>query len=159
MFGAKYRKEGRGYHKSVSLLSSLVPPSADGWQYSLLEVFGVLESVNAVKDPESVHYESLVKEYERLVSVICEDHICAANTHIRDKNICSNLIKEVEAECKEIVEYRIAAERWHLEIDSRSKDRLISFGEKLSCRFVAALLEDRASRMKFNYGFVRLTNK
>jgi aspartate kinase len=46
-------------------------------------------------------------------------------------------------ECKEILDFRIAAERWHLEIDARSKDRIVSFGEKLSCRFVAALLQDR----------------
>ena len=90
-----------------------------------------------------MHYETLVKEYESLVRVICADHVNAAKTQIRDESIRSELIKETEAECNEIVDYRIAAERWHLEIDSRSKDRIVSFGEKLSCRFVAALLQDR----------------
>lgn len=111
----------------------------------LLEVYGVLESVNAVNDAESVHYESLVTEYERLVHIISEDHVAAAELHIEDEDIRLRLIQEVRDECKEIIDYRAAAQRWHLEIDSRSKDRVISFGEKLSCRFVAALLQDRVS--------------
>ena len=115
----------------------------------LLEVFSVLEEVNSVKDIESVHYESLVTEYERLVHVICEDHVHAARTHIRDESIQAALVKEVEDECKEIVEYREAAQRWHLEIDGRSKDRIVSFGEKLSCRFVASLLQDRGVDAEF----------
>jgi aspartate kinase len=108
----------------------------------LLEIYDVLQKVNAVKDNESVHYESLVNEYERLVHVICEDHINAAETQIRDDTIRAELIKDTEGECREIIDYRIAAERWHLEIDGRSKDRIVSFGEKLSCRFMTALLQD-----------------
>lgn len=57
----------------------------------------------------------------------------------------ANLVNEIEAECRELIDFRLAAERWKLEIDSRSKDRIVSFGEKLSCRFVAALLLDRVS--------------
>jgi aspartate kinase len=109
----------------------------------LLEIFGVLEAVNVVKDTESVHYESLVNEYERLVQVICDDHVAAAKTHIQDPNLLSKLSQDIIAECKEILDYRLAAERWHLEIDSRSKDRIISFGEKMSCQFMAALLQDK----------------
>ncbi|KAE9374581.1 aspartate kinase [Stipitochalara longipes BDJ] len=115
----------------------------EGTTSRLLEIYGVLKEVNAVKDIESVRYESLVNEYERLVGVICADHIHAAKTQIRDESIRAELIKETEGECNEIIDYRIAAERWHLEIDSRSKDRIVSFGEKLSCRFVTALLQDR----------------
>jgi aspartate kinase len=96
-----------------------------------------------VKDTESVHYESLVKEYERLVEVIRDDHVAAATSHIQDPNILSKVSRDIVAECTEILDYRLAAERWHLEIDSRSKDRIISFGEKLSCQFMAALLQDK----------------
>ena len=111
----------------------------------LLEVFIVLANINTVKDTESVHYESLVNEYERFVHVIRDDHVSAAKSHIEDHTIQSRLINEIEAECRELIDYRLAAERWKLEIDSRSKDRIVSFGEKLSCRFVAALLQDRVS--------------
>jgi aspartate kinase len=110
----------------------------------------VLESVNSIKDPETVHYESLVNEYERLVHIIAGDHVAAAESHIQDETIRARLIREVRGECQEIIDYRHAAERWHLEIDSRSKDRIISFGEKLSCRFIAALLQDRVG-VGFDY--------
>jgi aspartate kinase len=109
----------------------------------LLEVFGVLQSVTAVKDTGSVQYENLVEQYEHFVQVICDDHLNAAQIHIRDPAIKATLITEIISECKEISDYRAAAERWHLEVDSRSKDRLVSFGEKLSCRFMTALLRDR----------------
>jgi aspartate kinase len=111
----------------------------------LLEVFALLEEVNAIKDKESSHYEVRVHEYERLVRVICDDHVAAAKIHIQDAGICEELKGAIVAECKEILDFRVAAERWHLEMDSRSKDRVISFGEKLSCRFVAAMLEDRVT--------------
>lgn len=113
--------------------------------HRLLEVFALLHEVNAIKDKEDAHYESRVNEYERLVQVICDDHIAAAYTHIQDQEICRTLKGLIVAECTEILDYRLAAERWHLEIDSRSKDRIISFGEKLSCRFLTALLEDKVT--------------
>lgn len=109
---------------------------------SLLEVFGVLKSANALKDVESPQYETLVQQYESLVKVICDDHKSAADSQIKDQKIREELKVSIEKECNEIVEYRVAAERWKLEIDSRSKDRLVSFGEKLSCQFMAALLQD-----------------
>lgn len=148
MLSAEYWKEGGRHDESVSLpLQALILPGAradpDRHTCRLLEIFGVLEKVKAIKDVESVQYESLVAEYERLVRVICEDHVNAANTYIQNGDIRKTLQADIEAECKEITDYRLAAERWKLEIDSRSKDRIVSFGEKLSCRFVAALLQDR----------------
>lgn len=109
----------------------------------------MLESISVVKDTESVHYESLVREYERLVRVICEDHVNAAQSNIKDLNLKASLTAGIRSECKEILDYRVAAERWHLQIDWRSKDRIVSFGEKLSCRFMTALLKDRVYVEKF----------
>jgi aspartate kinase len=118
---------------------------------SLLEVFGVLESIKTVKDTESIHYESLVREYERLIQVICEDHLKAAQSNLKDPALTARLSAEIRSECKEILDYRVAAERWNLEIDWRSKDRIVSFGEKLSCRFMAALLEDKVCLNNLTY--------
>jgi hypothetical protein len=53
-------------------------------RFRLLEIFGVLAAANAYKDQESVHYESLVAEYERLVKVIREDHTNAAREEAND---------------------------------------------------------------------------
>lgn len=78
-----------------------------------------------------------------MIQVIEDDHVHAAETHIRDPTLRDELVKEIQVECKEIVEFRLATERFHLEIDSRAKDRIVSFGEKLSCRFMVALLKDR----------------
>jgi aspartate kinase len=68
----------------------------------LLEIYGVLESVNAIKDPETVHYESLVNEYERLVHVIADDHIAAAESHITDETIRAKLIKKYGANARKL---------------------------------------------------------
>lgn len=110
--------------------------------FRLLEIFAVLEQVNSVKDGDAVHHDSLVHEYERLVNVICEDHVNAAQRDIKSPEIRDSLVAEIKTECNEIIDFRQAAQRWHLEIDSRSKDRIVSFGEKLSCRYLAALLRD-----------------
>lgn len=113
----------------------------------LLEVFNTLETVAAVKDTESLHYQSLVEKYESLVQVICEDHTNAAESNVTNPELRASLIEQIQNECREILDYRLAAERWHLQIDWRSKDRIVSFGEKLSCRFMATLLRDRVIRI------------
>ncbi|XMA12276.1 hypothetical protein WAI453_005067 [Rhynchosporium graminicola] len=121
----------------------------EGTTSRLIEVFSVLDTLNSVKDIESVHYASLVAEYERLVSIICEDHANAAHTYIRDDSLQTALVKEIEDECQEILDYRKAVQRWHLGIDGRAKDRIVSFGEKLSCMFMACLLQDRGVEAEF----------
>lgn len=152
MLCKEYWKEGRRYNKSVSIFETrnncACTRYTNAGLYRLLEIHSVLQSVNSLKDSDSDHYRSLVSKYEGLVDVIRDDHIAAAKSHIQDETIASKLANDIETECKEIREYRLAVERWHLEIDSRSKDRLVSFGEKLSCRFVAALLQDRVGHAK-----------
>lgn len=108
----------------------------------LLEIYSLLESLANVKESEAVHYESLVEQYNHMIQVIEDDHVLAAETHVGDPSLRAELVEVIRNECKELVEFRLATERWHLEIDSRAKDRLVSFGEKLSCRFMTTLLRD-----------------
>ncbi|RKF56337.1 Aspartate kinase FUB3 [Golovinomyces cichoracearum] len=115
----------------------------EGTTSRLLEILDLLRVANSTKDRDSWQYEKITNHYESLVRLICEDHIKAAQREIHDPNILSDLIKNIESECKEIFDYRIAAERWRLEINERTKDRMVSFGEKLSCQFLVAILEDR----------------
>jgi aspartate kinase len=118
---------------------------------SLLEVLGVLESIKTVKDTESVHYGSLVQEYERLIEVICGDHLKAAQSNLKDSTLRASLSEDIRRECKEILDYRVAVERYDLEIDWRSKDRIVSFGEKLSCQFMTAMLKDKVCLESLTY--------
>lgn len=80
-----------------------------------------------------------------LIMDICNDHIFAAESFVKDTELRDSLVKRVKDECTELVEYIVAAKRFNLEINSRSKDRVISFGEKLSCMFMAVLLKDVVS--------------
>lgn len=57
----------------------------------------------------------------------------------------SQLAGQIKAECQELIEYINAARRFNLEINSRSKDRVVSFGERLSCLFMTVLLKDVVS--------------
>lgn len=84
----------------------------------------------------------LVEQARGLMLDICNDHVFAAEAFINDEKLRQTLISKVKEECQEVVEYIVAAKRFNLEINSRAKDRVISFGEKLSCLFMAVLLQD-----------------
>ncbi|TLS25071.1 hypothetical protein PpBr36_07353 [Pyricularia pennisetigena] len=106
----------------------------------LLEVFRRLKSLEISIEPTQTE---LIDEARRIIQDICDDHVAAAEKFVRDASRCAMLIKDIQDECLELCEYIVAAKRFHLEVNARSKDRVASFGEKLSCRFMACLLEDR----------------
>lgn len=110
----------------------------------LLEVFRRLKSLEISIEPTQTE---LIDEARRIIQDICDDHVAAAETFIRDASRCAMLIKEIQDECLELCEYIVAAKRFHLEVNARSKDRVASFGEKLSCRFMACLLQDRVRHL------------
>lgn len=87
--------------------------------------------------------QDLLKDAEHIVQDICNDHVAAADDFIRDPQLRSLLKADTEMECQHLVDYLGAAKRFNLEINSRAKDRVVSFGEKLSCRFMTCLLKDR----------------
>lgn len=89
--------------------------------------------------------EGLLKEAKVIVHEICSDHVAAADEFIRDAELAAALKEDTKKECQLLVEYLEAAKRFNLEINSRAKDRVVSFGEKLSCRFMTYLLRDRVS--------------
>lgn len=85
--------------------------------------------------------QQLVEEAKSLILNVCNDHVFAAEAFVKDPEIQSNLVTSIKDECQELIEYVVAAKRFNLEINARSKDRVVSFGEKLSCRFMTALLQ------------------
>lgn len=81
-------------------------------------------------------------QYEKIVNAICDEHSQAAIIHIKSSKLQAGLVEQVEKECLWLKDFLAAAQKIG-EISPRSLDRIISTGEKLSCQFMAALLQDR----------------
>ncbi|KAK0392210.1 hypothetical protein NLU13_1708 [Sarocladium strictum] len=114
---------------------------AEGTTSRLLSVYGKLRAVGAFTSSEE-EQNDLIDEAKTLIQDICNDHVLATEATIEDPKLKAALSERIKAECQELIEYIHAARRFNLEINSRSKDRVISFGEKLSCLFMTALLKD-----------------
>ncbi|KAK3997661.1 putative aspartokinase [Cladorrhinum sp. PSN332] len=108
----------------------------------LLEVYKSLRAIVANPGDEESQDE-LLKDAKRVVHDIYADHVDAAETFIGDVDLREALKDDIQKDCQLLNEYLVAAKRFNLEINSRAKDRVVSFGEKLSCRFMASLLKDR----------------
>lgn len=140
MLGSKQGKEGRGHHEPVR---PLIPT----WNvlnlihYSLLGVYDKIKAVNTHTATEDDQQE-LLQQANGLILDICNDHIFASESYVQDPDLKASLISKIKAECQELIEYIAAAKRFNLEINARSKDRVVSFGEKLSCLFMATLLKN-----------------
>jgi len=70
------------------------------------------------------------------------DHIDAAERYVKSPEICARLKEEVEEECALVLRILEAAQTLG-ETSPRSRDKVMSVGEKLSCRFMTALLQDQ----------------
>ncbi|CAK7212422.1 Aspartokinase [Sporothrix eucalyptigena] len=84
----------------------------------------------------------LVEAAQEVINSICNEHVTSARASVSDPTLRDALCKEIEDECRELAEYVAAIKRFNLEVNARSKDRVISFGEKLSCRFMTYVLRD-----------------
>jgi aspartate kinase len=82
------------------------------------------------------------RNYDAIVDVICSDHVNAGNDQIRSRDIAEAYANEVKQECHELVKVLESAQ--HLKLfNEQVTDIIISHGEKLSCRFMTAMLRDR----------------
>lgn len=115
-----------------------------------------LRAIGAAASDHDVQ-EELLSDAKHIVQEICSDHVAAADAFIRDSELGALLKADTEMECQLLIDYLGAAKRFNLEINSRAKDRVVSFGEKLSCRFMTCLLKDRVS-LPFPH-FVRWTHR
>ncbi|OQV05239.1 hypothetical protein CLAIMM_10011 [Cladophialophora immunda] len=82
------------------------------------------------------------QDFKRLIEDVRLDHLGAAETYIQSEKIKSQLKAQFEDECS-LVERILEAAQTLGETSPRSRDKVMSTGEKLSCRFMAALLRDR----------------
>jgi aspartate kinase len=88
------------------------------------------------------------RDYDEIVEAIRTDHIQAAQDTLRSAEILAAFIGAVNAECEGLTKILESAQ--HLEeVTSRAQDKIISKGEKLSCRYMAALLSDRGTPAQY----------
>ncbi|KAF2181741.1 aspartate kinase [Zopfia rhizophila CBS 207.26] len=80
--------------------------------------------------------------YDDIVEAIRLDHIQAAKDILKSAQILAKFTEDVDAECDSLTKILESAQ--HLEeVTSRAEDKIVSKGEKLSCRYMTAVLEDR----------------
>ncbi|KAG6038328.1 hypothetical protein E4U41_004321 [Claviceps citrina] len=116
---------------------------AEGTTSRLLAVFHILKDVGLAYATSSQEDQmALIDKAKGLITDICNDHVFAAQSFVQDVCLRESLARKIEAECQELMEYIVAAKRFNLEINSRAKDRVISFGERLACLYMTALLQD-----------------
>lgn len=84
------------------------------------------------------------KEYLDIVAALLEDHLAVAVEMIHNDEIRQELEDDIRTDCEKLKSFLEAAQIIN-EISPRSKDIIIGVGEKLSCRIVAAVLQDRVS--------------
>lgn len=82
------------------------------------------------------------------IEAIRVEHLEAAKDHIKSTEILDRLTQDIEAECLQVNKLLEAAQTLE-EISSKALDKVVSTGEKLSCRFIAALLEDRGTESEY----------
>ncbi|KAF1835457.1 bifunctional aspartokinase/homoserine dehydrogenase [Decorospora gaudefroyi] len=86
--------------------------------------------------------------YDDIVEAIRTDHIQAGRDVLQSAEILAAYTEEVNAECESLIKILESAQ--HLEeVTSRAEDKIVSKGEKLCCRYMAALLNDRGTPAQF----------
>ncbi|KAJ9603241.1 hypothetical protein H2200_012019 [Cladophialophora chaetospira] len=87
---------------------------------------------------EAEHHRS----FKQIIDDVRQDHLGAADAHVQSDKIRSRLKHETEEECSLVVRILEAAQTIR-ETSPKVRDMVMSTGEKLSCRFMTAMLQDR----------------
>ncbi|KAL4073673.1 Aspartate/glutamate/uridylate kinase [Scleroderma citrinum] len=81
-------------------------------------------------------------EFTATVQLIRSEHLSAARESVKDPDILQELEDEITSDCDWLNSYLFAAQVID-EISPRSKDNIIGFGERLSCKLMTAILRDQ----------------
>jgi len=88
------------------------------------------------------------RKYVDIVEIIRNDHIEAGRNAIKDAKIRQKYETAVGEECDGLI--RICESAQHLaEVSSRTEDKIIAKGEKLSCMYMTGLLQDKGVNAVF----------
>ncbi|KAI7827399.1 Aspartate/glutamate/uridylate kinase [Gamsiella multidivaricata] len=101
----------------------------------------LLRAAASAMEPGSVEFKQTVQD-------IREDHINTARQHISDPLILKRIEDELNQDCNRLLAFLKAVQTIE-EISPRSKDIIMAVGERLSCRIVAGMLEDRGVETEF----------
>ncbi|KAG0213688.1 Aspartokinase [Mortierella sp. GBA30] len=101
----------------------------------------LLKAAASAMQPGSIEYVETVQD-------IRLDHLNTAKNHISDPDVLKRVQDEVNQDCDRLSAFLRAIQTIE-EISPRSKDIIMAVGEKLSCRIVAGLLEDRGVETQF----------
>ncbi|CAI2168888.1 15966_t:CDS:2 [Funneliformis geosporum] len=88
------------------------------------------------------------KNYVRIVDEICQEHVKSSQSIIMNKEILKELEKQLIQDCLKLKNFLEAAQIIG-EITPRSQDSIIGVGEKLSCRIITAVLQDKGIDAEF----------
>ncbi|KAL4251984.1 aspartate kinase [Abortiporus biennis] len=86
--------------------------------------------------------------FNTTVDLIRSEHLNAARSAVRDPQILATLEAEIEQDCDGLRSFLFAAQVID-EISPRSKDSIVGFGERLSCKIMTAILRDRGVDAEF----------
>ncbi|KAI2621571.1 aspartate kinase [Xylaria nigripes] len=129
-------------NKIVVVCSALsAGKKATGTTSRLLDVHKKLRDVGAATSNEATK-NKLVEEVKTTIRALCNDHVAAAQDSVKNPELLKEVCDHIQEDSQELIDYIVAAKRFNLEVNARSKDRVVSFGEKLSCRFMTAMLKD-----------------
>ncbi|KAJ5220789.1 uncharacterized protein N7469_009676 [Penicillium citrinum] len=94
--------------------------------------------LRAARDAEN----STSRQYETLVDAVRLEHAQVAQEQLKSVDLRDQVVADINGECERVLKVLEAAQTLG-EISARCVDKVISTGEKLSCRLMAAILQDR----------------
>ncbi|GAB1200549.1 hypothetical protein APSETT444_009922 [Aspergillus pseudonomiae] len=107
-------------------------------KFALNIIDQVVLLLRAARDAENA--ES--KNYVTFVEAVRLEHVEVVESQISSKELRLQLVSEINDECEKVLKVLEAAQTLG-EISARCVDKVMSTGEKLSCRLMAAFLQDR----------------
>ncbi|KAJ6010513.1 hypothetical protein N7451_001925 [Penicillium sp. IBT 35674x] len=94
--------------------------------------------LRAARDAEN----SQSRQYETFVEAVRLEHVQVAQEQLKSVDLKEQIIADLNGECERVLKVLEAAQTLG-EISARCVDKVMSTGEKLSCRLMAAFLQDR----------------
>ncbi|ODV60754.1 aspartate kinase [Ascoidea rubescens DSM 1968] len=97
----------------------------------------------------AANYSIENKDYKKIIDLVLKDHFNNANKKIvNNAEIRKELIEQTKSECDQVLKL-LHASTVIGELSSKTLDSIIALGEKLSCLFISALLNDRGVNAQY----------